>query len=86
MCRFCLLTSIEMILMPDCGLLYLHSGQFEKFLLDKKVIAISIKSALDQLNYLHVNVAVFCVHMLTCPWQLVKEVWHTVCAKVAALW
>ena len=37
---FCLLTSMELILIPNCSLLYLHSNDmnsFEKFILEKRL-------------------------------------------------
>ena len=37
MCSFCYLTSMELILITNCSLLYLHSNdmKFEKFILEK---------------------------------------------------
>ena len=44
-CSFCLLASIEQILVPNCSLLYLHSNDMnslKKLFLKRKVTAINI--------------------------------------------
>ena len=42
---FCLLTLMELILIPNCGLLHLHSNDMNSLnssFLEKKIVAISI--------------------------------------------